>query len=259
MKAVRNLSFPLFLLLLFVASVGAEESSEIAKARKKLDADPTVKEVSDEMAKTLLDKVEEAQDADDEAAEAKAIEALISSRHEDFVKPLLKLSKDRSPTIRIVATKALGSQEPSKKIGSQLVGLVRWKPNDDYPAAIAAAISSLRRQKYDHPLARKEIESHFRKRIDTDVMRECVRYWGDLKVKDAVPELVTWVEAPQPGNPNDPNNPPASYWQKMWKIWDAIKEAVWVALSDITDGQHFRTIEEWREWLDSREAKQQGF
>lgn len=232
----------------------------VARERKQLGEDPKVTAVEDPEAKLLLQKLDEAGDlAKKEKSPTPLVEAiqpLVERRHEDFVKDLEKLVNHVAPEVRLVAVKALASQE-GKKVGPKLLSVVTSKANDDHSEIVAAAIGGLRRQKFDHPAVMKELESLFRKQLDTLVMKECARYFGDLKKLDAFNMMLFWVEAPQPANVNSGSNPPASYWKRMWEIWDGIKEAVWVALYDMT-GKTFRTEREWRDWLDTREAKELG-
>ena len=88
-------------------------------------------------------------------------------------------------------------------------------------------------------------------------MKEGARYFGDLRVKKMVKPLVYWVEAPQPGDVNDEENPPASYWERMWNIWNDIRDHVLYALRKIT-GQEYTLKREWEIWIRSPEAKRLG-
>jgi hypothetical protein len=219
--------------------------------------DPVVEEVSDEEAEELLDALDRAVDEKEEPAILEALKPLVTARHEDFVKPLDKLTKNRSPDIRRAATEALGSQGPGKKVGLILYKVLMNRHNRKEHAVIAAAISSLRRVGFDKKPVYDECESHFRKRNSMDVMRESARYFGDLKKTEAFGMLIEWVEQPQPGNVNDPNNPPAAYWQRMHEIWMEIRLTVMASLKAMT-GKEFQLVKEWREWARTPEARRLG-
>ena len=102
-----------------------------------------------------------------------------------------------------------------------------------------------------------EIRGLFVKPAAVEVMRECVRYFRDLKRLDCVSLLATWVEQPQPASVNSGSNSPESYWKAMWEIWAAIRLDVRAALKVLT-GKEFETQKVWRDWIDSAEGKQLG-
>ena len=231
----------------------------VEQARKKLPADPVVVDVDDEAAKKMIKAAEDAEDEKDPGALVAALEPFLTARHEDFLKVLDKMAKNRSETVRLVAIKAMGSQAPADKVGPKVLKHLMYKGNEDYPDILAAAIGSLRRLKYDNRRAYDEIESHFRKQLSPPVMLECARYFGDLDKKDAAGMLIAWVEEPRPANPNSGTNPPAAYWKRMWEIWNEIRNAVWVSLGDMSGGKDFHTEQEWRDWFGTREAKEMGF
>ena len=224
---------------------------------RKLPPDPEVVSIDDEKAKELLKALDDASDTNDANLIIAAIEPFVTSRHDDSVKVLEKLARHRDLAVRAVAVKALGSQEPAGKIGPMLLKILTGRQNKDAPAVMAQAVSSLRRVKFDHPRVMKELESHFRKNMHEQVMAECVRYFGDLKKYEMIKQMIYWIEAPQPASINSPSNPPASYWKRMWEIWEAVKLPVQVGLKNMT-GKDYETVAQWRNWLDSREAKELG-
>jgi len=225
---------------------------------KKLDEDPVVKEVDREEAKKLLAALTKAVKTKEAAKIIAAVEPMITRSNERFFKDLAKLAKDKKLNVRIVSLKALGSQkEPVKKITSTLFGILRAKPFKHSGPTLAMAIDSLRRQNASKKQIVDEIESHFKKVKHRPVMKACVRYFGDLLMKDKVKLLVVWVEEPRPANVNSPTNPPASYWKARWDTWNEMKETVWYSLETIT-GKDFKTQREWEKWLRTSEAKRMG-
>ncbi len=81
-----------------------------------------------------------------------------------------------------------------------------------------------------------------------DLMRACLHYLGKFKYKHAVPTLVDMVDEPKPKNPNDPKNPPETYWKSRVKLWQVSEGWIRWALKEIT-GQEFRSPREWEAWL----------
>ena len=266
MSATRSGLLALLLFALVSQGLHAKDKEEKdtgpkkhdSKWAKKLDADPVVIGAEKEEAKKLLDALTKAVKSKDSKLIISAIEPMFKRSSEKFFKDLSKLAKHRSGHIRIVAMKALGSQkEPAKKIGSTLTGLLKFKPNKSYGPALGMAIDSLRRQKFNRKPTVDEIESIFKKQTHPEAMAAAARYFGDLVMKDKVKLLVPWVEAPQPASVNSATNPPASYWKRMWEIWDGMKHAVWYSLESIT-GKDFKTKREWEQWLRTPEAKRMG-
>jgi hypothetical protein len=252
----------LFLVVAAVLLLVGSPAHAYAQAGKdsKEDADPKVVEADKEQAKLLLDRLEKAKkDKKNTNGIVKAIEPLVTRSNEKFVKPLDKLAKHREVSVRVMAVRALGSQVPAKKVGPVLFGILqdRTKRNKKSPQVIAHAIASLRRLKFDKKPVADEITRQFRKVVHTSIMKECVKYFGDLRKKDTVKMLVYWVEAPQPGMVDDPSNPPSSYWEKLWNVWDEIKDDVLDALRKIT-GQEFTKKSQWEKWVRSPAAKRMG-
>jgi len=262
-----TLKYPLTALLLLALSpfltAKDEEKDDGPKKHeskwaKKLVEDPKVVEVEKDEAKKLLDALTKAVKTKEATKIVPAVEPLIEKSNEKFFKDLAKLAKHKNQNVRVVALRALGSQkEPAKKITSTLFGILRAKPFQHSGPTLAMAIDSLRRQKVDKKQVADEIESHFTKAKQPETMKAAVRYFGDMLMKDKVKKLIPWVEQPQPANPNSPTNPPASYWKRMWEIWNEIKETVWYSLETIT-GKDFKTRREWEKWSRSTEAKRMG-
>jgi len=205
----------------------------------------------------MLKELDEAVDTKDPNTILKALEPFITASNEKFLKPVEKLSKHKSRNVRVMATHVLGSQPPAKKAGVACFKVMMSRQNKGQAAIIAMAISSMRRLEFASKTVTKELESHWRKQKDTQVMKQIAKYYGDLKMVEMVKGLVEWVEAPQPASVKSGSNPPASYWKRMWEIWDVINKDVRIALFDIT-GKEYTTIRQWKVWLDSTEARKMG-
>jgi hypothetical protein len=91
------------------------------------------------------------------------------------------------------------------------------------------------------------VETRMQASYAPDLVRAAVHYLGQMKTKAAVPQLVEMVREPYPENPNAASNPPASYWEARYKIWQASEGWVRWALKEITD-KEFRTHREWAAW-----------
>jgi len=265
MSTTRSVLAVLLVLALSVALTAKEDEEKDegptrhkSKWAEKIDPDPEVKEIEKDEAKKLLDVLKKAVKSKEEKEIIGAVEPMITKSHETFFKELAKLAKHRNGNIRIVATKAIGSQkEPAKKIGPALTALLSYKPNESYAPALGMAIDSLRRQAYTRKPTVDAIEDIFKKQTQPEAMKAAARYFGDNLMADKVKLLVYWVEAPQPANVNSGTNPPASYWKAMWEIWNGMRFTVWYSLETIT-GKDFKTKREWEDWCRTPEAKKLG-
>jgi hypothetical protein len=241
--------------------VSALALTGMAQEKKKtvVEPDPEVVAVDKEKAKELLDALEAAKKTKEREKILDALEPFVTMRNEKFIKPLDKLTKHKDASVRVLTVRALGSQAPAKKIVPILGNILldRGKRNKGTPQVIAQAISSLRRLGCERKAVLDEISSRFQKPDHASIMRECARYFGDLRRKDKVKDLVYWVEAPQPADPNSDDNPPEDYWRGMWELWEAIYDHVLYALKKIT-GRDYTSHAEWRIWLRSAEAKALG-
>lgn len=253
MNAPTTILILLALLALMPLPLLAQEAAEEVVE----EADPEITEVDDDKAKAMLEELKVAEKSRDTAIIMKALEPFITSRNERFLKPLGKLAANRVMDIRIRATKAIGSQEPVKKVGPALWKIYKSPQNKKLDEVRAVAISSMRRVKFDNRNVMNELEGEFKKATSTEIMKECIKYFGELKKAEMVKWLVGWVEAPQPASVSSGSNPPAAYWERMWKIWEQIKDPVREALIKIT-GKDYETEQQWRVWLDSDEARKLG-
>lgn len=202
--------------------------------------------------------------AEAEKADQPLIEALnrmIERKHADWA-PVIRKSMEAvdqdisSAAIRAAASHDLRDEE--KRVRK----ILRAKPKDKnakVPGKIAAAcIDYLGRL----GIAGEEeyvFEEHLRPLIGderrmkqdwgTEMVRACVYYVGKNKYKPAVPFLIQeMLDEPHPADPNDPKNPPASYWEARHKAWQASEGWVRWVLKEIT-AQEYRTVREWQAWL----------
>lgn len=158
-------------------------------------------------------------------------------------KELEELLRERVVKVRGAAVKLLSNLRGDKKATSALVKVYRdKKTRKDLPEVYAATILGLGAMRYDK--IEKDVFSEFRRWERPDVTRACCRYFGLIETKDRsiVRVLCESLSAPEPGNVNDPNNPPAAYWAGRWKAWQAVRRDITWTLKRIT-GQVFRPQE----------------
>lgn len=183
-----------------------------------------------------------------------ALDALVKGRHSFVADELAKLVKDKDGAVVLRAVTLLGTQ---KGVGAEkhLLPLCKYARNFDL-ARGRAAVRSLGYIGYGKD-GYKVLEDLFWKCSDPEVRAELAFAWGMQKEKRAFSILVAMLDMPRPVDPNDPNNPPASYWEAIGKQWEVVKGPVGVALEQICGKKMFNkdAAERWFEDV----GKKQGF
>jgi len=88
-----------------------------------------------------------------------------------------------------------------------------------------------------------------------ELRKAAARYFGYTKAKEAFRLLAEQLDEPAPSNVNDPNNPPASWWEARWKEWKANEKAVHWAISQLVEGETFETTIEAKNWAEKHGKK----
>jgi len=175
-------------------------------------------------------------DHKDEQVQAHALRAAASHEMTDEAKDVLKILK-----------KSKQARKGRKKEDGDVSGYVA-SAAIEYLARLA--IEGAEEEVLEHLTRLFLVETRMTASYAPDLVKAAVHYLGQMKTKSAVPQLVEMIREPYPENPNDGNNPPASYWEARYKIWLASEGWVRWALKEIT-GQEYRTHREWAAWLDA--------
>jgi hypothetical protein len=78
------------------------------------------------------------------------------------------------------------------------------------------------------------------------------RYFGYVKAKQAFRMLAEALDEPRPTlPPDDPANPPASYWKARWEEWSHNVPYYRWAISQIVEGETFETTAEAKKWAET--------
>lgn len=190
------------------------------------------------------------------ADKLQAVAALARGSHRNLVKPLRDLAEDdESTTVRVKAAFALAHQ-PSKQANPALVYLLRSVKVRGNTPVLAATIRSLNKADYRDKQWR-ELQGLFQAKYDAEyiaVQKALLELIATHKEKQAVRLLVDNLDEPRPVFVDDPENPPAEYWERRWKAWDAWRSDVVEALRVIT-GQRFNRAAEADAWIRQNGAK----
>lgn len=255
------------------ASAESELRSLVQSSAKEEGAAPPPERAAPEAAERMLARFEEAKRAGEAGAWIAALDAMAQHSNPEFVAPALMALKYRAGKADKAASReraaelgqkdakaieALVLLEESKvhaagarvlalhadpKVGKALLASFQTKGLcSAKPLAAAAIVDALGRG--GHRDAQEAVLEEFVRRGDVEVMRACVRYFGQVRTTsyEAVRILCEELAAPEPSAPDTAANPPASYWEERWKKWQRVRRDVSWALHEIT-GQTFQPAE----------------
>ena len=178
----------------------------------------------------------------------KAIERIGKWDHPKVVKALSRPMKDRDHMVARAAVVALARQASSQdKAGSAMLGALKREKRTYVVCALLVGMGKLG---YDKKQAIKMAEKHFR-RDTKEGHKAATRYFGYIKHKPAFRMLAEKLDEPRPKNPNDPANPPASYWKERWYEWEANVPYTRWAISELVEGETFDNLEEAKQWAEA--------
>lgn len=222
---------------LLAAYSSALKDGDAAKVRNALLSMCSYK--NEEFMKPAIDTLRyKATKLDKKAAKEEAEELGLRSRKE-----IDELIEERVVMVQGTAVKLLSNFRENKKAINTLAKLFSdRKTRKERPKVHAAVIIGLGTMGYRK--IERDVFNEFKAWAQPDVTRACCRYFGLIKTRDKsiVRTLCESLSAPEPGNVDDPNNPPASYWAARWQAWSVVRRDLTWTLKEIT-GQVFRPQE----------------
>lgn len=251
------------LLIAGLAAFAEDEESDLAKMQQK--ADPSLPggiEIPDAGTKVEDSAVarqevsrfkKEMKEAKNDAT--KMIELL--TRLGDWDHPLVlaeagRYVRHKHHNVAAAAIVACARQASSAdKAGSMLYKCL----SDKRTTVICAALVGMGKLGYDKSSVRRKAESYFTQ--DTDERHKAAaRYFGYIQDKSAFRMLAEHLDEPTgPANPNDPTNPPASYWKKKWEDWARNVYYTRWAIAQLVPGETFETTAEAKMWAEQHGAE----
>jgi hypothetical protein len=254
-------------LLAALALLGAARAQDTDAHGAAAQKAPTT--ADKQAAKALLTRLDEARSRGDAVVVSEVLQAMAAHDNAEFFKPAsralayeagradqeaakveaeelgLTNSSDKRAllaereTLVVAAAARLIANHPAKRAGPVL--LKAFKDGDMRrlrPKAAAALVATLGALGFEQ--AEKDVRREFNAFREPEIVRACVRYFGQIKSKDmaTVRALCEMLSGPQPADVDDPSNPPAAYWIARWKTWSAVRRDIMWAVKEIT-GQDF--------------------
>ncbi len=184
----------------------------------------------------------------------KALERLGKWDHGEVLKAAQRHTKHKDHNIATAAVVVCARQlSVKKKAAKAVLGVLRREKRTN---VVCAAMLGLGWLGCDKKAAVKEAKKLFRKDW-RELHKAATRYFGYIKYKPVFRLLAEQLDEPRPANPNDPNNPPASYWKERWHAWNKnVKWTRW-ALAQMVPGETFDEKSEAKAWAET-EGKKHG-
>jgi hypothetical protein len=240
------------LLLLGAAGSASPEEPKPGAAPEVEKEKPALAEIGDVEAAPLVRGLEGARRAKTLEDALPALVAIDGKKHASFEGPLGKLLSHAVADVAVRAAAALGDRAGPK------TGSLLWRSgwlapaNKKRPEVQAAVLQAMGRagieldaKQYD------EVESLWRRQPNARTVSLIAEYFAAVKTdKRPLRLLAEALDEPIAGSVNSPSNPPASYWEARWKMWQATKPHVQAAIRAIT-GQNFETSAEAKAWFEA--------
>lgn len=228
----------------------------------------TVLPANDQEKAKILDLLAQAAAEKDATKLADALKQLNQRKHVDFVPEVRKLLTATDEATFAAAISAAAAQD-MKDIEKDVRKWLRTKPKKGAAGTVAGAQSAacidyLGRLGFtgdeevildDHLKLLMTDERKLKQPWAREMIRAAIHCLGKAKYKPAVPYLIDeMVAEPVPANPNDPKNPPATYWEVRRRLWEEYEGWARWALKETT-GQQFRDVREWQAWMKQQDKK----
>ena len=226
---------------------------------------PELRVLSDEEAKEITAALKKVYKKKDAAKIRPVLEKMDGVHHADWEKPMLRLLRADSGKLAAQVAGMWEGRVPDEKFLKK-IWKASWgqKINDKryaVKAKILLAWAPLKTQldKNQH----EDVERAWRWMVGnpkegfSPALVDICLYVERTKDKRLTKWLAKELDEPMATNPNAPNNPPADWWERRWKMWKPTKPAVVSALKALT-GQEFDTTKAARAWIEANE-KTYGF
>lgn len=227
-----------------------------AAARLPADEPKKIREATAEEVPPILADLEAASRKKKPEEAVALLKRLDELKHREFEKPLQKLLRHAEAAVALKAAEYL--EERTYPESGKAVWTASWGQavNDKRQAVKAKALRAL--GVIGFALDKKQLDDVQRvwralqgnpNRSQAPVLVDVAFYAEKAKDKRFVRDLATAIDEPVSTDAG-PTNPPASWWEEKWNLWNESKAGVHAALKAIT-GQDFDTTAKAKEWVEA--------
>jgi hypothetical protein len=227
---------------------------------------PASRALSDEEAAPLVERLKRASRKRDAADVLPVLRDLEGLSHPGFQKPLLKLLGHAQPDVALAAADRLADQVvPDERDAAKLARAV-WKAgwvdraNKDrlrVRARCLVAIAAVTKTPLDKGDF-DDVEALWRRvttepdRVNAPVLVDVCRYVRLSGDKRLCRWLGEELDEPNATDVHSGTNPPASWWEERWYLWNGVVKDVVETLHVLT-GETFKTSEQAKAWFEAHE------
>ena len=192
--------------------------------------------------------------------------------HPSFEKPLLKMLTHQSSIVAMRAADQLALTKPESEKAGKKLGKSLWKKaftdraNNKRYTVQGRALLAAATVEGGAPFANnrfKDLERLWRtvigdpREANAPAIVAVCEYVRLTKDKRLCRKLAEEIDEPGATAVNSPTNPPASWWEKRWKMWKQYKAEVVETLEELT-GESFKDAASAKAWFEANE-KEFGF
>jgi hypothetical protein len=210
------------------------------------------KPIPDAEAAPLAEALKKAVRAKTEAEAAPAFDAIAGKAHAAFEAPLVRLLSHADARVAARAARELGARAGEKTGAALAKAYAAEGKRPDVRGAILEAMGAAGIAL--DPKAYDDVRSTWKLRLAetafTPWYAGVARYFAAVRTDKRPCRLLAELldEPLASGSVVDAANPPAEWWERRWKQWNAVRPEVEKALLAIT-GQTFHTSAEAKEWF----------
>jgi len=219
-----------------------EEKKYVKPADRDLD-EPGVKIEDSKVARQRVSQFEKQfKTIQNNMKQAELVQTLGQWDHPLILKKAQSLIKSKNRFVAVEAVFVCARQGDGKKVGKTLQGILKREKRTDIVCAILVSLG-----KIGYTAAYKNAVLYYQ-RDTKDTHRAATRYFGFIKAKRAFRLLAEKLDYPKPKNIDDPDNPPASWWEERHKEWELSVPFTKWAINRLVPGETFDSTREAREW-----------
>jgi hypothetical protein len=172
--------------------------------------------------------------------------------HPMVLREAKKFLKDKSYKVAVAAVVACARQTSDKEATASafLAQLKKEKRTD----VICALLVGMGRLEYSSKKAHKVAADWYGKK-NIEALKASARYFGYVRSKKAFRLLAEKLDYPRPVKVDDPENPPAEWWEERYREWESYVPQIRWALGRIVPGESFETTKEAKDWAKAEGAK----
>ncbi|MHC4224925.1 MAG: hypothetical protein ACYSX0_07545 [Planctomycetota bacterium] len=172
--------------------------------------------------------------------------------HPMVLREAKKHLKDKSYKVAVAAVVACARQSSDRE--ATAAGFLAQLKKEKRTNVICALLVGMGRLEYTSKKAYKVAADWYGKK-NMEALKASARYFGYIQSKRSFRLLAEKLDYPRPEKVDDPENPPAEWWEERYKEWESYVPQIRWALGRIVPGETFETTKEAKDWAKAEGAE----